>query len=152
MTGTLIVAAMVTLGSTRIRYDHNLLHLQPRHVESADIERQLPQELGTVILAERLRPARAEDMAFMAAFLADVHRHVFDDAEDRHAASACIDLSDGLAEAVQQLAGYSVTAGGSPVTSEFIVEPFARGSIKPFPGSDALKNIAGWMVSEVVRQ
>lgn len=38
---TLVVAAVVALGSARLRYDHNLLNLQPRHLESADIERQL---------------------------------------------------------------------------------------------------------------
>src|SRR5206468_12718651 len=41
MSATLVVAAVVALGSTRLRYDHNLLNLQPRHLESADIERQL---------------------------------------------------------------------------------------------------------------
>ncbi len=42
---TIAVAALATLvvgaGSLRLRYDHNLLNLQPRHLESADIERQL---------------------------------------------------------------------------------------------------------------
>src|SRR5256885_3829894 len=41
MVGTLVVAAIVASGSVRLRYDHNLLNLQPRHLESADIERQL---------------------------------------------------------------------------------------------------------------
>jgi preprotein translocase subunit SecF len=38
---TLVVAAAVAAGSTKLRYDHNLLNLQPRHLESADIERQV---------------------------------------------------------------------------------------------------------------
>src|SRR5439155_6901226 len=38
---TLIISAVVAGGSFNLRYDHNLLNLQPRHVESADIERQL---------------------------------------------------------------------------------------------------------------
>jgi hopanoid biosynthesis associated RND transporter like protein HpnN len=38
---SLIVVALVALGGSRLRYDHNLLNLQPRHLESADIERQL---------------------------------------------------------------------------------------------------------------
>jgi hopanoid biosynthesis associated RND transporter like protein HpnN len=38
---SLVVAAIVTAGSSSLRYDHNLLNLQPRHLESADIERQL---------------------------------------------------------------------------------------------------------------
>jgi hypothetical protein len=38
---TLVVAAVVAAGSARLRYDHNLLNLQPRHLESADIERQV---------------------------------------------------------------------------------------------------------------
>lgn len=53
------------------------------------------------------------------------------------------------AEAYQQLKGYAVTADGSPVKAEFKLEPFSRGLIKPFPGSDVLKNIEGWMVSEM---
>jgi len=35
--GTLAAA----IGVTRLRYDHNLLHLQPSHVESVDIEREI---------------------------------------------------------------------------------------------------------------
>jgi uncharacterized protein len=38
---TMVVAAVVAAGSVNLRYDHNLLNLQPRHLESADIERQL---------------------------------------------------------------------------------------------------------------
>src|SRR4029079_3198880 len=41
MAGTLIAAAAVATGSVRLRYDHNLLNWQPRHLESTDIERQL---------------------------------------------------------------------------------------------------------------
>jgi hypothetical protein len=39
---------------------------------------------------------------------------------------------------------------GEPVKAEFLPEPFASGKIQPFPGSEALKDIAGWMVSEAV--
>jgi hypothetical protein len=53
----------------------------------------------------------------------------------------------GLPGAVQQLKGYTVTADGQPVASKLEVEPFATGKIPAFPGSEALKNIAGWMVS-----
>ena len=38
---TLLIVAAIAGGSVNLRYDHNLLNLQPRHVESADIERQL---------------------------------------------------------------------------------------------------------------
>ncbi|HZN32252.1 MAG TPA: MMPL family transporter [Pirellulaceae bacterium] len=42
---TLAASALATLvvgsGAVLLRYDHNLLNLQPRHLESADIERQL---------------------------------------------------------------------------------------------------------------
>jgi hopanoid biosynthesis associated RND transporter like protein HpnN len=38
---SLLVAAVITIGAVDLRYDHNLLNLQPRHLESADIERQL---------------------------------------------------------------------------------------------------------------
>ncbi|HEY2415829.1 MAG TPA: MMPL family transporter [Pirellulaceae bacterium] len=41
MAACLIVTAVVAIGSKNLRYDHNLLNLQPRHLESADIERQL---------------------------------------------------------------------------------------------------------------
>lgn len=56
---------------------------------------------------------------------------------------------EGFARAVQQLKGYAVTADGQPVASKLEVEPFATGKIPPFPGSEALKNVAGWMVSTV---
>jgi hypothetical protein len=55
----------------------------------------------------------------------------------------------GLLGAIQQLKGYAVTAGGQQVTSKLEIEPFATGKIQPFPGSEALKNVAGWMVSTV---
>lgn len=54
-----------------------------------------------------------------------------------------------LLSAIQQLKGYAVTLDGNPVSSEFLIEPFATGKIKPFPGSSALNHIAGWMVSDV---
>jgi uncharacterized protein len=41
MLASLVVTAIVSIGAVNIRYDHNLLNLQPRHLESADIERQL---------------------------------------------------------------------------------------------------------------
>jgi hopanoid biosynthesis associated RND transporter like protein HpnN len=41
MAACLIVTAVVAVGAKNLRYDHNLLNLQPRHLESADIERQL---------------------------------------------------------------------------------------------------------------
>ena len=50
---------------------------------------------------------------------------------------------------IPQLKEYRVTANGNPVKAKFGIEPFATGKIKPFPGSAALKNIAGWMVSNV---
>lgn len=36
---------LLATGASRLRYDHNLLNLQPKHVESADIERQLFTQL-----------------------------------------------------------------------------------------------------------
>ena len=54
-----------------------------------------------------------------------------------------------LLQAIQQLKGYAVLMDGRPVQSKFFVEPFSTGKIEPFPGSKVLKNIAGWMVSEV---
>lgn len=54
-----------------------------------------------------------------------------------------------LRRAVQQLRGYAVTADGAPVRSAFQIEPFATGKIAPFPGSEVLQDVGGWMVSEV---
>lgn len=74
-----------------------------------------------------------------------IREDAFEDEEaDRGEASP-----KGLLGAIQQLKGYAVTAGGQPVGSKFEVEPFATGKVKPFPGSEALKGIAGWMVSTV---
>jgi hypothetical protein len=54
-----------------------------------------------------------------------------------------------LRASIKLLEGYTVTADGKPVKAEFQVEPFATGKVKPFSGSEVLKGIAGWMVSEV---
>ncbi|WP_242393840.1 NADase-type glycan-binding domain-containing protein [Anaeromyxobacter oryzisoli] len=56
---------------------------------------------------------------------------------------------EALRAAIQQLEGYAVTLEGKPVAARFEIEPFAGGKIPSFPGSDALKGVAGWMVSEV---
>ncbi len=44
---------------------------------------------------------------------------------------------------------YSASADGNPLRSSYLPEPFAAGKIKPFPGSDALAGIQGWMVSDL---
>lgn len=54
-----------------------------------------------------------------------------------------------LLASIRMLEGYTVTADGKPVKAEFQVEPFAAGKVKPFTGSEVLKGIVGWMVSEV---
>lgn len=54
-----------------------------------------------------------------------------------------------LRRAMQQLKGYTVSLNGAPVKAQLVVEPFASGKVKPFPGSAVLEGIAGWMVSEV---
>lgn len=54
-----------------------------------------------------------------------------------------------LIETYQQLRNYRVSLDGDPVKAEFAFEPFAKGLVRPFPGSEVLKNIAGWMISEV---
>jgi uncharacterized protein DUF4424 len=53
-----------------------------------------------------------------------------------------------LEENYQQLRNYQVSLDGAPVKAEFAFEPFARGLVKPFPGSEVFKSIAGWMISE----
>jgi hypothetical protein len=63
------------------------------------------------------------------------------------ALSAC--RRKDLQGSIPLLHGYTVTADGAPVKAEFLLEPFAQGKVKPFPGAEALKGIAGWMVSEV---
>lgn len=68
---TLLVAAVITVGSTNLRYDHNLLNLQPRHLESADIERQLFNRLDdSVWFAVSLCSSREELQARKLAFQA----------------------------------------------------------------------------------
>jgi hypothetical protein len=68
---------------------------------------------------------------------------------DYEADPEAFELSDARLEAIKQLQGYTVALDGARVAAAFETEPFARGAIPPFPGSDALKGIAGWMVSEV---
>jgi hopanoid biosynthesis associated RND transporter like protein HpnN len=45
MGAALIVTLVAAVGLGALRYDHNLLNLQPKHLESADIERQLFSQL-----------------------------------------------------------------------------------------------------------
>src|SRR5207302_11284417 len=69
MAGTIAVAAVVATGSVRLRYDHNLLNLQPRHLESADIERQLFTRLDdSVWFAISICSSPAEVQSRKAAF------------------------------------------------------------------------------------
>jgi hypothetical protein len=69
MGACLIVTAIVAVGSKNLRYDHNLLNLQPRHLESADIERQLFTRLDdSVWFAVSLCSSREELRARKAAF------------------------------------------------------------------------------------
>lgn len=56
---------------------------------------------------------------------------------------------DDLRKSIDLLHGYTVTADGSPVKAEYQIEPFAARKVRPFKGSEVLKGIAGWMVSEV---
>ncbi len=69
MAVTLLVAAAIATGSSKLRYDHNLLNLQPRHLESADIERQLFTRLDdsvwfAVSLCSSREELRARKLAF----------------------------------------------------------------------------------------
>jgi uncharacterized protein len=69
MAVTLLVAGAIGAGSARLRYDHNLLNLQPRHLESADIERQLFTRLDdSVWFAVSLCSSPEEVRAKKAAF------------------------------------------------------------------------------------
>lgn len=69
MMASLLIAALFATGSMRLRYDHNLLNLQPRHLESADIERQLLTRLDdSVWFAVSLCVSPAELQAKKAAF------------------------------------------------------------------------------------
>lgn len=69
MAVTLLVTALIATGSTKLRYDHNLLNLQPRHLESADIERQLFTRMDdsvwfAVSLCSSREELRTRKMAF----------------------------------------------------------------------------------------
>lgn len=57
-----------------------------------------------------------------------------------------------LPRAIQQLKGYVVKVRGESIPSQLEIEPFATGKVPAFPGSEALKDIVGWMVSEVIFQ
>jgi hopanoid biosynthesis associated RND transporter like protein HpnN len=76
MGGCLVLTLLAAAGAGWLRYDHNLLNLQPRHLESADIERQLLTKLEdsvwfAVSLCESrevllARKARFEQLASVA--------------------------------------------------------------------------------------
>jgi hopanoid biosynthesis associated RND transporter like protein HpnN len=50
MAFSVLLTVVLGAGAAGLRYDHNLLNLQPRHVESADIERQLFTRLDDSVL------------------------------------------------------------------------------------------------------
>ena len=61
MAASLIVTLVAAAGTGWIRYDHNLLNLQPKHLESADIERQLFTQLAdSVWFAVTICDSRAD--------------------------------------------------------------------------------------------
>lgn len=65
------VALVVLAGAVRLHYDHNLLNLQPRHLESADVERLLFAERDdSVWYAVSLCPSVEELARRKAAFAA----------------------------------------------------------------------------------
>lgn len=67
----LAVALAVVAGASQLHYDHNLLNLQPRHLESADIERLLFAERDdSVWYAVSLCPSVEELMRRKALFAA----------------------------------------------------------------------------------
>ena len=69
MAACLVLTLVIGSGATRIRYDHNLLNLQPRHLESADIERQIFARLNdSVFFAVSICPTRQELRARKARF------------------------------------------------------------------------------------
>jgi uncharacterized protein len=66
---TLLVTLLMGGGAVWLRYDHNLLNLQPRHLESADIERQLLAHLDdSVWFAVSVCPTRQELQSRKAAY------------------------------------------------------------------------------------
>jgi hopanoid biosynthesis associated RND transporter like protein HpnN len=65
----LLVVLGLAIGTGNLRYDHNLLNLQPRHLESADIERQLFTKLeDSVWFAVAMCDSREELAAQKARF------------------------------------------------------------------------------------
>ena len=69
MGACLVLTLVAAAGAGWLRYDHNLLNLQPRHLESADIERQLFSNLeDSVWFAVSLCESREELLARKARF------------------------------------------------------------------------------------
>ncbi|MCI0358489.1 MAG: MMPL family transporter, partial [Planctomycetaceae bacterium] len=69
MGASLLVTAALAAGGGWLRYDHNLLNLQPKHLESADIERQLFTKLDdSVWYAVTMCESRDELLAKKAQF------------------------------------------------------------------------------------
>ena len=69
MGACLVLTLLAAAGAGWLRYDHNLLNLQPRHLESADIERQLFTNLeDSVWFAVSLCQSREELLARKAQF------------------------------------------------------------------------------------
>jgi uncharacterized protein len=69
MGASLLVTVAIAVGCGWLRYDHNLLNLQPKHLESADIERELFAKLDdSVWFAVTLCDSREDLLAKKALF------------------------------------------------------------------------------------
>jgi len=69
MGASLLVTVAIAVGVGWLRYDHNLLNLQPKHLESADIERELFAKLDdSVWFAVTLYDSREDLLAKKALF------------------------------------------------------------------------------------
>ncbi len=136
-TGSL--APFQAVGTEKVRILEEKLDIVLHRAEAAVVVRYAMQNLTSEPVTVRF------GFPVEATALADGEETGFEDLDSLTPAQR----RQRLVQGIQQLKGYSVALDGAPVKSVFEVEPFATGRITPFPGSGALKKIAGWMVSEV---
>ena len=152
ITGAAVVGGLsVALGNGGgyhhgITFSGSVAPFEPRGTEQVQIvDENLEIELGAhdAKVTVRYRLKNLADRRSKVRFgfpVETVNNSLFVDPEDK------IPFSSEVAQYCQD---YKVVFAGEAVKSRLVEEPFAKGKVKAFPGSEVLNGIQGWMVSDI---
>lgn len=133
-----------------INFTGGVAPFEPSGTEHIQIlDEKLSIELGSseaqVEVRYRMKNLAHENVKVRFGFPVEVTQDPFGGIEDASKVSEAERESRSRA----QCKDYQVFANGQVVKEEFQPEPFATGSVKPFPGSEVLTGIHGWHVSQL---